>query len=50
MINKIRRNKTLIEADIQYINLTPNRYNVLAPAIVYVNSAVTNPANSMTSQ
>ena len=37
----IRQNKTGIEADIPCINLTPNQYNVLALAIVYVSNDVT---------
>ena len=41
---------TGIEADILGINLMPNRYNALAPAIVYVNNDVTIPFNSVTSQ
>ena len=49
-INKIRQNTTWIEADILGINLTPNRYNALAPAIVYDNNDVTIPFNSVTSQ
>ena len=32
------------------INLTPNRYNALAPAIVYVSNDVTIPFNSVMSQ
>ena len=50
IIKKIRQNTTWIEADILGINLTPNRYNALAPAIVYVNNDVTIPFNSVTSQ
>ena len=50
MIKKIRQNTTWIEADILGINLTPNRYNALAPAIVYVSNDVTIPFNSVTSQ
>ena len=44
-MKKIRQNKTWIRADIQCINLTPNRYNALAPAIVYVSNDVTIPVN-----
>ena len=50
MIKKIRQNTMWIEADILGINLTPNRYNTLAPAIVYVSNDVTIPFNSVTSQ
>ena len=50
MIMKIRQNTTWIEADILGINLTPNRYNALAPAIVYFSNDVTIPFNSVTSQ
>ena len=50
IIKKIRQNKSRIEADIPSINLTPNRYNALAPAIVYVSNDVTMTMNSMTSQ
>ena len=50
MIKKIRQNTTWIEADILGINLTPNQYNALAPAIVYVSNDVTIPFNSVTSQ
>ena len=49
MIMKIRQNTTWIEADILGINLTRNRYNALATAIVYVNNNVTIPFNSVTS-
>ena len=38
IIKKIEQNMTGIKADILGINLTLNRYNALAPAIVYVNS------------
>ena len=41
---------TWIEEDIPGINHTPNRYDVLATAIVYVNNDVTIPFNSVTSQ
>ena len=43
---------TGIEADILGINLTPNRYNSLAPAIaiVYVSNDITILFNSVTSQ
>ena len=50
MIKKIRQNTTWIEADFLGINLTPNRYNALAPAIVYVSDDVTIPFNSVTSR
>ena len=50
IIKKIIQNKSRIEADIPSINLTPNRYNALAPAIVYVSNDVTVKMNSMTSQ
>ena len=46
MIKKILQNKTRIEADIPIINLTPNMYNALALAIVYINNDVTIPVNS----
>ena len=48
MIKKIKQNTTWIEADILGINLNPNRYNALAPAIVYVSNDVTIPFNSVT--
>ena len=50
IFKKIRQNTTWIDADILGINLTPNRYNALAPAIVYVSNDVTIPFNSVTSQ
>ena len=50
IIKKIRQNRTWIEADILDINLTPNRYNALAPGIVYVSNDVTILFNSVTSQ
>ena len=50
IIKKKRQNTTWIDADILGINLTPNRYNALAPAIVYVSNDVTIPFNSVTSQ
>ena len=50
MIKKIRQNRMWIEGDILGINLTPNRYNALAQAIVYVGNDVTIPFNSVTSQ
>ena len=37
IIKKTRQNTTWIEEDILGINLTPNWYNALAPAMVYVN-------------
>ena len=49
MIKKIRQKTAWIIADILGINLTPNRYNALAPAIVYVSDDVTVPFNSVTS-
>ena len=42
IIKKISQNMTGIEADITGIILTTNRYNALAPAIVYVSNDVTN--------
>ena len=50
IIKKISQNTTWIEAEILGINLTPNRYNALAPAIVNVSNDVTIPFNSVTSQ
>ena len=50
IIKKIRQNTAWIEADILAKNLTPNRCNALAPAIVYVGNDVTIPFNSVTSQ
>ena len=50
IIKKIRQNMTSIDEDILGINLTPNRYNALVPAIVYVSNDVTIPFNSVTSQ
>ena len=50
IIKRIRQNTTWIEADILGINLTPNQYNALASAIVYVSDDVTIPFNSVTSQ
>ena len=50
IIKKIRQNTTWIEADILGINLTPNRYIALTPAIVYVSNDVTIASNSVTSQ
>ena len=41
IIKQIRQNNTRIEADILFINLTPNPYNALAPASVYVSNDVT---------
>ena len=41
IIKEIRQNTTWIEADILSINLTANRHNALAPAIVYVSNDVT---------
>ena len=50
IINEIRQNDIWIEPDIPCINLTPNRYNVPATAIVYVSNDVIIPINLMTSQ
>ena len=51
IVKTIRQNKTWIEANIPYINLTPSRYNALVPAIsAYVSNDVTIPVDSMTSQ
>ena len=50
IIKKIRQNTTWIEADILGINLTSNRYNALASAIVYVSDDITIPFNFVTSQ
>ena len=50
IIKKIRQNTAWIEADILGINLTPNRYNALTTAIVYVSDDVTIPFKSVTSQ
>ena len=50
IIKKIRQNTTWIEADILGLDLTPNRYNALVPAIVYVGNDVTIPFKSVTSQ
>ena len=50
IIEKIRQDTTWIEADILGIDLTPNRYNALAPSIVYDSHDVTIPFNSVTSQ
>ena len=47
---KLRQNKTWIEGDISCLTLTPNRYNALAPGVVYVSSDVTISGNFMTSQ
>ena len=43
IIKRIEQNMTGTEADILGINLTPNRYTALAPAIVYVNNLRHNP-------
>ena len=48
IIKKTRQNTAWMEADIPGINLTPNRYNALAPAIVYISNDVTIPFNSVT--
>ena len=50
IIKKIRQNTAWIEADILGKNLTPNRCNALAPAIVCVSNDVTIPFNAVTSQ
>ena len=50
IIQKIRQSMMCIEADIVGTNLTPNRYNALFPAIVYVSDDVTIPFNSVRSQ
>ena len=50
IIKKRRQNTAWIETDILGKNLTPNRCNALAPAIVYVGNDVTIPLNSVTSQ
>ena len=50
IVKKIRQNTTWIEVDILGINLTSNRYNALAPVIVYINNDITTPFNSVTSQ
>ena len=50
IIKKIRQNTTWIEADILGKNLTHNRRNALAPAIVYVSNDVTVPFNAVTPQ
>ena len=47
IIKKIRQNKTWNKADILCINLTPNWYNALASAVVYVSNDVTFPFNTM---
>ena len=39
-----------MEVDISGIHLTPNPYNALAPAIVYVSNDVIIPFNSVMSQ
>ena len=41
LVKKTGQNRTLIEADILDITLTPNRYNALAPAIVHLSNDVT---------
>ena len=50
IIKKIRQNTAWIEADILGKNITPNRRNALAPAIVYVSNDVTIPIKPVTSQ
>ena len=49
IINRIRQNKTWREADIPCIKLTPNRYNAVTAAIVYVGNDITVTFNSMAS-
>ena len=49
IIKKKQLNKTWIEADIPCINLTPNRYNALALAIVYGSNDVIVPVDFMMS-
>ena len=41
MIKKINKVKAWIQADIPCIDLTPNLYNALTPAIVYVSNDAT---------
>ena len=50
IINKMRQNRIRIEVDIPDINLTPNQYNALASAIVYISYDVTISLTSMTPQ
>ena len=50
IIKKMRQNTMWIEAAILGINLTPNRFNALDPAIVYVNNDIAIPFKSVTSQ
>ena len=50
IIRKIGQNRTWIVAAIPCVNVTPNRHNAIAQAIVYVSNDVTIPFNSMTSQ
>ena len=50
MIKKIRKNTTWIEAVILGINLIPNGYNALTPAIVHVSNDVIILFNSVTSK
>ena len=50
MIKNLRQNMTWIEAEIVGINLTPNLYNALVPAIVYVSNEVIISFNTVTSQ
>ena len=49
IIRKTRQNMTWIEVDILDINLTPDRYNALALAIVCVSDDITIPFNSVKS-
>ena len=46
----MRQNRMWIEVDIPDINLTPNQYNSLTPAIVYISYDVTISLTSMTPQ
>ena len=50
MIKNIRQNETWIRADIPRINLTPNRYNALAPSIICLSNDATKPVKYLTSQ
>ena len=50
IVKNIRHNMTWIEAEVLGINLYPNLYNALVPAIVYVSNEITISFNSVTSQ
>ena len=50
MIKTIGQNKTWIEENIPCINVTPNQYSALVPAMVYISSYITISFNSMMSQ